>query len=459
MIMPEHIHFVGIGGISMSGIAEILLRQGHQVSGSDLEDSHLLEGLRRSGAMIYLGHQQGNVAGADLVVRSSAIPLDNPELIAAEEQGIPIIKRAQMIARLMEGKQGIAISGTHGKTTTTSMVSTILTAGRLDPVILIGGELNTIGGNAHLGRGNFFVTEADESDGSFLYFNPQVVVVTNIEMDHHDFYQSNQQLISAFQGFLNNLPEDGKAIVYAEDQLLFSLIDPDDPRYFTYGIEQGILRAIDIKLLPFGSFFTLVYKETVLGEINLQIPGKHNILNALAAIAVAMTTGLEFGQIKKGIEQYTGVNRRFEKKGLIGDILVVDDYAHHPTEIKETLKAALNTGYERIIAVFQPHRYSRTKFLLREFAQSFDQVDHLIITDIYGAGEKPIPGVSSEELARLIAKNKGNRVDFIAHLEDIVNYLPEIIKSRDLIITIGAGDVYRAGELLLERMKKQKEMA
>ena len=364
-----------------------------------------------------------------------------------------------MIARLMEGKQGIAISGTHGKTTTTSMVSTILTVGRLDPVILIGGEFNTIGGNAHLGRGNFFVTEADESDGSFLYFNPQVVVVTNIEMDHHDYYRSNQELITAFQGFLNNIPEDGKAIIYAEDQLLFSLIDPDDPRYFTYGIEQGILRAINIKLLPFGSFFTLVYKETILGEINLQIPGMHNILNALAAIAVAMSTGLEFGQIKKGIEQYTGVNRRFEKKGLIGDILVVDDYAHHPTEIKATLKAARNTGYERVIVVFQPHRYSRTKFLLQEFAQSFNQVDHLIITDIYGAGEKPIPGVKSEELARLIAKKRGNKVDFIAQLEDIVNYLPGIIKSRDLIITIGAGDVYRVGELLLERMKKQKEMA
>lgn len=458
-MQKEHIHLIGIGGISMSGIAEILLKHGYRVSGSDLKDSHLLERLRAKGAEISIGHVAGNVQGADLVVVSNAIPDENPELRYARERDIPVLKRAEMIARFMKNKKGIAISGTHGKTTTTSMIATILKKGGLDPTILVGGELDIIGGNAYLGKGEYLITEADESDGSFLYYNPRIVVVTNIELDHHDYYDSTDKLLNAFKRFIENIPEDGRAILNAEDNTLINLANKDDPRVFTYGLNKGSLRATKIKLLPFGSYYTLLYNNRELGEVNLQVPGKHNISNSLAAIAVAMFAGLSYTNIKEALEEYTGAHRRFEKKGLIGNILIVDDYAHHPTEIKATLKAARNTGYERLITVFQPHRFTRTKFLLKEFSESFDLVDHLIITDIYGAGEKPIPGVKAEKLARMIARKDRIKVDFIAELEDIVTYLEKIIKPKDLVLTLGAGDVYRVGELLFERMKKHREMA
>jgi len=459
MVSFNKVHFIGIGGISMSGIAEILLEKGNTVSGSDLSNSHLLDILREKGAEIFIGHDANNVKDADLVVISNAIPEINPELIFARENNIAVYKRAEMLAELMKDQKGIAISGTHGKTTTTSMAATILMEGNQDPTILVGGELDSIGGNYYLGKGEYLLTEADESDGSFLYYQPEVVVVTNVEMDHQDFYDTEEKLLTTFKKFLQKIPKDGKSIVCAEDETLMSLVNVNDKKVVTYGINKGDIQAKDCELYPFGSIYKLFVNEKEICEINLQIPGRHNVLNSLAAIAVAIHSGMSYEQIKSGIDKYAGVHRRFEKKGLLGDILIVDDYAHHPTEIEATMKVAKNTGYERVIAIFQPHRYSRTKHLMKNFDRSFEFVDHLIITDIYSAGEEKIPGVNAEDLSKSIAKSNSFPVDYIADLDDVVKYLTKIVRSKDLVITIGAGDVYRVGELFIDKVRKSKEMA
>lgn len=456
----KKVHFVGIGGISMSGIAEILLGKGYHVSGSDQKDSHLLDKLKDLGAEIYIGHHPGNIKDAEVLVVSSAISETNPELKYARKKGLKIMKRAEMIAELMKGLRGIAVAGTHGKTTTTSMTASVLLEGGADPTILLGGELDIIGGNSYSGKGGFLLTEADESDGSFLYYDPEIIVITNIEMDHHDYYSSEEKLMETFRKFLERLPEEGKAVVCAEDDNLMSLVDKKDKRVLSYGIGKGKIQALDYQLFPFGSIYTLAAEGQELARINLKMPGRHNILNSLAAATVGLETGMSIQSIKRGLENYNGVRRRFEKKGLLGDILVVDDYAHHPTEIEATLKVAKNTGYERVIAVFQPHRYSRTQHLFNEFLDCFEGVDHLIITDIYSAGEKPIAGVDSEKLARQIARKNKFPVDYIARREDLVLYLEKIAKNRDLIITLGAGDVYKIGEMFIANWKKKaREMA
>ncbi|MFP4661155.1 MAG: UDP-N-acetylmuramate--L-alanine ligase [Halanaerobiales bacterium] len=455
----RRVHFIGIGGISMSGIAEILLEKGYLVTGSDLNDSHLLDTLRERGAEINIGHDESNVEGADLVVISSAIPATNPELIYARKNRIPIYKRAEIIAEFMKEQKGIAISGTHGKTTTTSMTATILLEGGQEPTILVGGELNIIKGNYYLGNGDYLVTEADESDGSFLYYHPEVVVVTNVELDHQDYYDSEEKLFNTFRQFLDKTPESGRSIVCAEDETLMELVDHEDKRVVSYGIEKGDIQARACKYYPFGSIYQLYIEGKWIGEVNLQVPGRHNILNSLAAIAIADHIDMNRQQIIKGIEKYSGVHRRFEKKGLLGDILIIDDYAHHPTEVEATLKTAKNAGYERLLAVFQPHRYTRTKHLMNSFDESFKMVDHLIVTNIYSAGEKKIPGVNAEDMAKSIAMKSDCPVDYIAELDDVVKYLSRVVRSRDLIITLGAGDVYRVGELLLDTIKKNREMA
>lgn len=456
----KRIHFIGIGGISMSGIAEILANKGYVVSGSDMKDSHLLDKLRNKGVKVYLGHAEENVQEAELVVISSAIPETNPELSYAREKGLPVLKRAEMLAELMKGLRGIAISGTHGKTSTTAMTATLLLEGKKDPVIMLGGEMDIINGNVYAGEGEYLLTEADESDGSLLYYDPEIVAVTNLELEHQDFYGSEEKLLQTFAEFFRKVPQEGRIILNAEDEKLMNLVDGSDPRVLTYGIDKGDIQAADIKLYPFGSIYTMKIEGQKIGSINLKVPGRHNILNSLAAIAIAMETGMKQEEIKKGIENYTGVKRRFEKKGLLGDILVIDDYAHHPTEIEATLKAARNTGYERIIAVFQPHRYTRTRDFMQDFINCFNDIDHLIVMEIYSAGEKAIPGIDGRHLGEEIARKKSFPVDFIAEIEDAANYLTRIVRSKDLVITMGAGDVYRVGDLFLENMKKKlKEMA
>ena len=459
----KHVHFIGVGGISMSGIAKILLTRGSKVTGSDLKDNHLLNNLRNLGAKIYIGHSEGNLNKPDAVVISNAIPEDNVELVKARELKVPIYKRAEMIAKLMKDNYGIAISGTHGKTTTTAMVSLVFKEGQLDPTIMVGGELENIGGNVHIGKGDYLITEADESDGSLLYFDPLLSIVTNIELDHINYYDSEEKLIDTFTKFINKPPSSGKAVACAEDKIIKKIISNNNiENVLTYGITKGDLRAKKIELLPFGSYFEVVYNDHSLGKINLQVPGKYNILNALAAIAAGMYAGLSFTKIKNALEKFNGVHRRFEKKGLIGEILGVDDYEHQPTQIKETLAAAKNTGYNRVIVAFQPHRYSRTKHLFEEFSKSFNNIDHLIITDIYSADEKPESVEDqrrAKKLANTIARKQDFNVDYIAKCEDITTYLEEIIQPRDLILTIGAGDIYKVGEKLIDKMRREREMA
>ncbi|MGM0436873.1 MAG: UDP-N-acetylmuramate--L-alanine ligase [Bacillota bacterium] len=457
----KHIHLIGIGGISMSGIAKLLLINDYKVSGSDIKYSKVIERLKKNGAKISIGHDSNNIkrwGKPDSVVISSAIGNDNPELKMAKKFGINILKRAEMIAKLMNDKKTIAVSGTHGKTTTTGLIASLLQNNKnFDPTIMLGGNLDILDGNIHVGKGEYFITEADESDGSLLYFDPYLTVVTNIELEHLDYYTNEKKLLDTFNKFILKTDKRGKAIVCAEDKTINKLVDLNNNDILTYGFKNGKIQAKNIKSLPFGSLFDVEFNNKKIGEINLQIPGSYNILNSLAAISVGLYLGMSFTAIKKGIEKFSGVKRRFEKKGLIDDVLVIDDYAHHPTEIKETLKAATNTGFNRVIAVFQPHRYSRTKYLFEEFCNSFSNADRLIITDIYSANEK----VENEE-DKLLAEKMADKcsriydyeVSYIEKLKEIPDFLNSIIKSRDIVITIGAGDIYKSGEKLIELLKK-----
>jgi len=459
-LAKKHIHLLGIGGISMSGIAQLLLLSDYKVSGSDIKNSNTIKNLKKIGAKIETGHNSNNIKKwgiPDLIVISSAIDKDNPELKMANKLEIKIIKRAEMLSKLMKNKKTIAVSGTHGKTTTTGLIATMMQNNeKYDPSIMLGGNLPSLGGNIKSGTDNYFVTEADESDGSLLFFDPYLSVVTNIELEHLDYYTNKKKLLNTFKKFIDKTDESGKAIVCAEDKSIRELIDMDNEKIISYGFEKGKIRAKNINYLPFGSLFDVVFNNKKIGEINLQIPGKYNILNTLAAIAVGLYLGFSFTEIKKGIEKFSGVKRRFEKKGLIEDILVIDDYAHHPTEIKETLNAALNTGFNRIIAVFQPHRYSRTKYLFEEFCHSFSNADRLIITDVYSADEKT-ENEEDKYLAKKMAEECSKiynfEVEYIKNLSEIPDHLNSIIESRDIVITIGAGDIYKSGEKLVEIMK------
>ncbi|WP_205665729.1 UDP-N-acetylmuramate--L-alanine ligase [Anoxybacter fermentans] len=445
------IHFIGIGGISMSGIASILLDMGYQVSGSDLKDSPLLRELKKKGARIYIGHDAANLDHPDEVVVTAAIPPNNVELQKARELGIPIIKRAQMIARLMKYKKGIAIAGTHGKTTTTSMVSLILEKAGLDPTVLLGGELNDIGGNAKLGQGEYLVTEADESDGSFLYFEPLISIVTNIESDHMDYYETEEKLKQAFSQFLEKVPAHGAKIVCWDDPVIRSLVNSQDRNLITYGTRDDCnIQIKRVKLLPQHTEVEVSLNGEDQGRLILNVPGMHNVYNSMAALGVGYYLGLSFEQVAKYLNQFCGVHRRFEKKGLINGVLVVDDYGHHPTEIKATLKAARQRGAKRIICVFQPHRYTRTLHLKEEFSKSFSDADIIIMTGIYSAGEKPIPGVDGYKLAQLTERYEKRPVKYFPCLEGIAEYLAELVQPGDLVLTLGAGDVYLVGEKLLD---------
>ncbi len=447
----KKIHFIGIGGISMSGIASILLDLGFEVSGSDLKDSSLLRDLQKKGARVFIGHDARNLEQPDEVVVTAAIPSTNVELIKARELGIPIVKRAQMIARLMQYKKGIAIAGTHGKTTTTSIVSLLLNKAGLDPTVLIGGELNDIGGNAKLGQGEYLVTEADESDGSFLYFEPLVSVVTNIEPDHMDFYGTEDNLKETFVKFLNKVPDNGAKIVCWDDSVVRSLVNPEDANLVTYGSRDDcMIQMKDVKFYQEHTEVEVYYKGQRQGKMILSVPGIHNVYNSLAALGVGFYLGYSFEELAQYIIQFAGVQRRFEKKGFVNDVLVVDDYAHHPTEIKMALKAARQRGSNRVIAIFQPHRYSRTLHLKDEFSKSFSDADMIVMTGIYSAGEKPIEGVDGRELAEMTAEYEKRSVKYFTDLEGIAAYLADIVEPGDLVMTIGAGNVYEVGEELVK---------
>jgi len=456
----QHIHFVGIGGIGMSGIAEVLLNLGYHISGSDAKLSPITERLQKLGAKVFEGHSGANLESAQVVVTSTAVRADNPEVAEAVRRQVPVIPRAEMLAELMRLKYGIAIAGSHGKTTTTSMVATVLDRAGLDPTVVVGGRVNTLGSNAKLGRGDFMVVEADESDKSFLKLSPTIAVVTNIDLEHLDFYSGIEEIRSCFVQFVNKAPFYGSVIICLDDPNIQMIIPQITRRVMTYGMRaHAEISAFNVQLSreSFGSDFAVRRKGEELGRINLNVPGEHNVLNALAAVAVGLDLEVEFPIIAEGLEAFRGAERRFQIKGLVegerNGILVVDDYGHHPTEIRATLAAAKTSG-RRLVALFQPHRYTRTAALREEFARSFYDADVVLLSDIYAASEDPIEGVTSQALAEEIEKFGHRRARYIGGVEQGKQALLEVVQPGDLVLTLGAGNVWRAGEEFLEAIRK-----
>ena len=452
----EKIHFVGIGGIGMSGIAEVLLNLGYKVSGSDLRASEITERLAGLGAEIGIGHSAVNLRNVNVVVISSAVHDDNPEVIEAKRLHVPVIPRAEMLAELMRMKYGIAIAGTHGKTTTTSMAASILGHAGIDPTIVIGGKLNAIGTNARLGQGEFLLAEADESDGSFLVLSPTIAVVTNVDADHLDHYSGIEEIKDTFAEFINKVPFYGLAVLCLDDENIREILPRVKKRYITYGLSaQADIRATHVIHDGFSTSFVAHYKGYRLGEVKFSMPGAHNVLNALACIAIGLELDLPFITIQEGFAKFSGVGRRFTVKGEPNGIMIVDDYGHHPAEIRATLAAArLGWPERRIVAVFQPHRYTRTKELFGDFVTAFYDAEVLILTDIYAAGEQPIEGATSERLAHEVLRHGQKNVTWIADREKIPGHLAEIVKSGDIVITLGAGNIWQQGEGLLEVLER-----
>ena len=447
----QRIHLVGIGGIGMSGIAEVLLNLGYSLSGSDTKPSNITERLQNLGATIYEGHGAGNVEGAHVVVTSSAIKPDNPEVVEAHKRKIPVIPRAEMLAELMRLKHGIAVAGAHGKTTTTSMVATVLAAAHLDPTFVIGGRVNQAGTTARLGKGEYFVVEADESDRTFLLLAPEVAVVTTIDREHLDQYASLADIQGAFVQFVNRVPFYGAAVLCLDEPNVQAII-PDVKRpIITYGTSsQADLVISDIKLDGLGSEFRLTFKGEDLGIFQLHHPpGIHNVRNAAAAAAVALYLDIPAELIREGLAKFTGVGRRFDIKGAVNDITVIDDYGHHPAEIRATLEAARLGKFTRLLVLFQPHRYTRTQHLWEDFRGAFNQADVLVLIDIYAASEAAIPGITSEALANAILVAGHKNVSYFASMQKAIEYLLREARPGDAILTIGAGNVSRASSELM----------
>ncbi|MGK9368129.1 UDP-N-acetylmuramate--L-alanine ligase [Melioribacter sp. Ez-97] len=454
----KNVHFVGIGGIGMSGIAEILLNQGFNVTGSDLNKTEITDRLESLGIKIYEGHDPANIEGADVVVYSSAVNKDNPEVSAAIEKKIPVIKRSEMLAECMRMKYGIGIAGTHGKTTTTSMVGLVLTEAGVDPTIIVGGKLSGLGGtNARLGNGEFIVVEADEFDRTFLMLTPVIAAITTLEKEHLDTYKDLDDIKSAFVEFANKVPFFGFVVLCLDEPALQDIIPLIKKKIFTYGLSpQADVQAVDISHKENSSEYTVVYKEEILGRIKLNVPGVHNVKNSLVAVTIAKELGVPFDTIKKALGEFTGVYRRFEKK-YDNDVMVIDDYAHHPTEINVTLDGIRKGWKRRLVAVFQPHLYSRTRDFYLEFGRSFLNSDVFICTDVYPAREKPIEGVSGQMIADAAKKFGHKNVIYEADKNKIPELLKSIYKKDDIIITLGAGDIWKYGEKFVEFLKSQNK--
>ncbi len=451
----QQIHFVGIGGSGMSGIAEILANLGYRVTGSDQKRNDAIERLEQLGAKVYAGHEASHVEGAHVVVYSSAVSRDNIEVQVARQRGIPTIPRAEMLAELMRLKYGIAVAGTHGKTTTTSMIGAVLAEGRLDPTIVVGGRVTALGSSARLGQGEFLVAEADESDGSFLKLAPTIAVVTTIDEEHMDHYGSLDAIRDAFVAFVSKVPFYGSAVLCLDQPNIQMLIPRIEKRIVTYGLESGAdLVARRLHLAGMTSRFEAYQRGTFLGECSLQVPGRHNVLNALAAIGVGLDVDVPFITIQKALAGFTGVQRRFQVRGQAGGVTVVDDYGHHPAEIRATLAAAKAGFDSRVVVVFQPHRYSRTLHLRQEFLTAFNQADVLIVLDIYAAGEAPLPGVTAADLADGIRAHGHRDVTYLgSDRTKVIEHLAEITRPGDLVLTLGAGDVGQLGGELLRRIE------
>jgi UDP-N-acetylmuramate--alanine ligase len=455
-----HIHFVGIGGIGMSGIAELLLNLGHRVSGSDINKSEITRRLETLGATVHYSHQSQHVAGADVAVVSSAIDSNNPEILAAsKDYHVPVIRRAEMLAELMRLKYAILVAGAHGKTTTTSMVGTVMAKGGLDPTVIIGGRLNAWGTNAKLGQGDFVVAEADESDGTFLLYSPTISLVTNIDTEHLDFYKDLDEIKETFLEFINQVPFYGLNILCLEDENIQSLLPRIKKRLVTYGFSaQADFQARDVAFDGLSISYLACHRGQEMGRVSLSIPGWHNVLNSLAAVAVGHELEIPFASICRGLQEMTGVQRRFQIKGEVQGVTIIDDYGHHPTEIKAVLKTIAQSfpGRRRYV-LFQPHRYTRTHALFEDFTTAFYQSDVLFVTDIYAASEPPIPGVHAEKLVTAIQQHGHGNTRYIPNYTDLAPLLLEEVQAGDVILTLGAGNIWQAGEALLEELKKRGE--
>ena len=451
----RHIHIIGIGGAGLSGIAEILLSLNFNVSGSDLRQTETTERLAEFGAEVYYGHTAEQISDVDVVVVSPAVPPQNPEVIAAKERQIPVIRGAEMLAEIMRMKVSVAISGTHGKTTTTAMTAAVLD--KLDPTVVVGGKLVSLGSHARIGHGEIMVVEADEAYGSIEKFFPTVAVVTSVDADHLDYYSSVEEIGETFLKFINKVPFYGAAVLCLDQENIQQLIPRVEKRYVTYGIEtRADLMAEQIRIDGPTSHYRVRVNGDVLGEVHLKMPGHHNISNSLAAIAVGLELEMPFGLIREALETFQGVHRRFEIIGQVNDIIVVDDYAHNPAKLRAAFRAARESYGRRIVAVFQPHRYQRVKHLAEEFSRSFYQTDVLIVTSIYGAGEDPVEGVTAEKLAQAIQAHGHRHVTYMPQDKaEIADALMRIVRPNDIVITAGAGDIWQVGRELVEKLNAE----
>src|SRR5438270_2201053 len=462
----QRIHFVGIGGIGMSGIAEVLLNLGYRISGSDLKRSSVTDRLKSLGAVIFEGHRAENVSGAEVIVTSSAIQSNNPEVEEAHRLHVPVIQRAEMLAELMRLKYGIAIGGMHGKTTTTSMIAAVLAGGGLDPTVVVGGRVDAMGSNARLGRAQYLVAEADESDRSFLKLSPIIAVVTNIDREHMDCYRNMRDVKHTFHDFMDRVPFYGTVVGCNDDALLRPLLRQVQRRVVTYGTRRGSdfhikmgqpeLNSIEHRLM---SRFQVTYREKDLGEFTLHVPGAHNVLNATAAIAVGTRLDIELGHIRSALDSFRGVDRRFQFRGSAAGVSVIDDYGHHPTEIRATPAAARQFGYRRIHVIFQPHRYTRTQALMEEFTQAFTDADTLIVLDIYAASEQPIPGITGEALAQRIKEEGSKDGRYVASFAEAADVVSSQAEEGDMILTLGAGNVSHLGPTILQKLQARQMAA
>jgi len=449
----QHVHFVGIGGSGMSGIAEVLLNLGYTVSGSDLKRTATTDRLASLGARVFEGHAPEHARGAHVVVTSTAVRKENAEVAEARRLGVPVIPRAEMLAELMRLKYGVAVAGSHGKTTTTSMVALVLDRGGLDPTVVVGGRLGVLGSGARLGKGEFLVAEADESDRSFLKLTPTLAVVTNIDREHLDAYRDLADIQEAFLGFVNKVPFYGGAVLCLDDPPVQDILPRVERRVLTYGLShQASVSARDLELLPAGARYTATLDGRPLGTVTLAVPGAHNVANSLAAVAVGLDLDVPFEAIKAGLESFTGVDRRFQERGEAGGVLVIDDYGHHPTEIRATLETLRRrAGERRTVVLFQPHRFTRTQALWDDFCKAFHQADVLLLTDIYPASEEPVPGVTAEALARALSERGHRQVVWAGDLMSATDALAAEVREGDVVLTLGAGSVWTAGEELLRR--------
>ncbi len=455
----KRMHFIGIGGIGMSGIAEILVNLGYEVSGSDLRESEQTRRLAQLGVKIFIGHYPSNIGDYHVVVTSSAIHPNNPELLEAKKRKIPVIHRSEMLAELVRLKHGIGIAGTHGKTTTSSLLAWVLEFGGLNPTSVVGGKVLNFGSNARIGQGQYLVFEADESDGSFLKLLPSIAIVTNIDADHLDHYKYFEGLKEAFLEYINNIPFYGYSVLCLDDPIIAELLPKVERPFMTYGLSEGAdFRAANVGMQDGKTLYEVYYRGEKQGTIALGLIGTHNVVNSLAVIAVSLELGLSFETIREGFAQFKGVGRRLERIEQVGSITIMDDYGHHPTEVRATLEALSKLG-RRIVVIFQPHRFSRTQLLWDDFGSAFAHADEIFLTEIYPAGEEPIEGVNSGLIRSAIQKHEGRDVLIISKFEEIPDYISKIVREGDVVLTLGAGDIYKAGPMIAKALKRERGTA